>query len=316
MKIYLTGSTGFIGNHLSIQLLKLSHIVFAPIRNLKLSQKNIHENLRLFRLENPDKNTNYFKNIGKVDCLIHCAARTHVMRDKKKDSLDIYREANVEKTKKLAEEAAKQGIKRFIFLSSVKVNGEKTLGSNSFKYNDVPAPEDFYAISKFEAEKVLWEISRKTGLEVTVIRLPLVYGNGAKGNLERLIKLVRLGIPLPFSMIQNKRSMIGIDNLVDFLIQCIDHPNAAGKTFLVSDGKDLSTPNFINHISSSMGFSARLFPVPIFLLKFLFNILGKKKELDRLIGSLKLDCTHTREALNWIPPVNIAEGIRRMVQGK
>jgi len=314
MKIYLTGSTGFIGSHLSIQLLKLSHIVFAPIRNLKLSQKNIHKNLRLFRLENPDKNTNYFKNIGKVDCLIHCAARTHVMRDKKKDSLDIYREANVEKTKKLAEEAAKQGIKRFIFLSSVKVNGEKTLGSNSFKYNDVPAPEDFYAISKFEAEKVLWEISRKTGLEVTVVRLPLVYGNGAKGNLERLIKLVRLGIPLPFSMIQNKRSMIGIDNLVDFLIQCIDHPNAAGKTFLVSDSDDLSVSSLINYIEKTLGLSSRLYGIPIFVLKFIGYIFGKQNEVSKLTNSLQIDISYTKKILNWSPKVSTQEGLQRIIK--
>ena len=316
MKIYLTGSTGFIGKHLVHQLLNLSHNVFAPIRNFKFSQKNFHKNLKLLNLENIEKTADYFKNLGQIDCLIHCAARTHVMNDKKKNSLDVYREVNVEKTKKLAEAAALHGIKRFIFLSSVKVNGEKTDGSNSFKYNDAPKPEDFYAISKSEAEKVLWEVSLKTGLEVTVVRLPLVYGHGVKGNLDRLIKLVQLGIPLPLSLIQNQRSMIGIDNLIDLLIKCIEHPNAAGKIFLVSDGKDLSTPYLINYISTSMGFSSRLFPFPIFLLKFLFTIIGKKKEVDRLTDSLKLDSGHARRVLNWTPPVNVDEGIRRMVQGK
>ena len=316
MKIYLTGSTGFIGSHLITQLLNLSHNVFAPIRNFKFNQKNFHKNLKLLKIENTEKTKDYFENLGQVDCLIHCAARSHVMKDKNKDPLNAYREINVEKTKKLAEAAAIHGIKRFIFLSSIKVNGEKTEGSNHFNYNDIPKPEDFYALSKFEAEKALWEISLRTGLEVTIIRLPLVYGYGVKGNLKRLIKFVRLGIPLPLSLIQNQRSMIGIDNLVDLLIKCIEHPKAAGKIFLVSDGKDLSTPDLINHISTSMGSSSRLFPFPIFLLKFIFTIIGKKKEIDRLTDSLKLDSDHIKRVLNWTPPVNVVEGIRRMVQGK
>jgi len=316
MKIYLTGSTGFIGSHLVMQLLKLSHNVVAPIRNFRFNQNNFNKNLKTLNLLNIEKTSDYFENLGQVDCLIHCAARTHVMKDKKKDPLNAYREVNVEKTKKLAEAAAAHGIKRFIFLSSVKVNGEKTNDYNNFKYNDTPQPEDFYAISKYEAEKILWKVSLKTGLEVTVVRLPLVYGHGVKGNLKRLIKLVRLGIPLPLSLIQNQRSMIGIDNLVDLLIKCIKHPNAAGKTFLVSDGKDLSTPDLINYISSSMGSSIRLFPFPTFLLKFLFSIIGKKKEIDRLTDSLKLDNSHVKRVLNWTPPVHVAEGIRRMVQGK
>ena len=263
MKIYLTGSTGFIGTHLLVQLLNLSYNVVAPIRNFDSKKKISHKNLSLLNLESAEKTNNYFENFGRFDCLIHCAARSHVMNENKKYSLNIYREANVKKTKMLAEAAAAHGVRRFIFLSSLKVNGEKTNGSNYFNYNDLPNPKDFYSITKLEAEKVLWEISLRTGLEVTVVRLPLVYGHGVKGNLKRLIKLVRLGIPLPLSLIQNQRSMIGIDNLVDFLINCIDHPNAAGKTFLVSDGKDLSTPNLINYIANFTGSSTRLFPFPI-----------------------------------------------------
>lgn len=316
MKIYLTGSTGFIGTHLVIQLLNLSYNVVAPIRNFNSKKKISHKNLNLLDLESAEKTNNYFENFGQFDCLIHCAARSHVMKEKKKYSLNAYRDANVKKTKMLAEAAAAHGVKRFIFLSSIKVNGEKTNGSNYFDYNDTPNPEDIYSITKFEAEKVLWEISLRTGLKVTVVRLPLVYGHGVKGNLKRLIKLVRLGIPLPLSLIQNQRSMIGIDNLVDFLIKCIDHPNAAGKTFLVSDGKDLSTPNLINYIANFMGSSTRLFPFPISLLKFLSTVIGKKKEIERLTDTLKIDNSHVESELNWKPPVKVAEGIRRMVQGK
>ncbi len=316
MKIYVTGSTGFIGTHLVNQLLKLSYNVLAPIRNFKTNQKKFHKNLNLLDLESAEETSKYFENLGQIDCLIHCAARTHVMEDKKKNPLNVYREVNVKKTKKLAEAAAAHGIKRFIFLSSIKVNGEKTNGSNYFNFYDKPKPEDFYSISKFEAEKVLWEISLRTGLEVIIVRLPLVYGYGVKGNLKRLIKLVRLGIPLPLGLIKNQRSMIGIDNLVDFLIKCIDHPNAAEKTFLVSDGKDLSTPNLIKYISNFMGSNSRLFPFPISLLKFLSIIIGKKKEIERLTESLKIDTSHVKSVLNWKPPIDVADGIKKMIQGK
>ena len=163
---------------------------------------------------------------------------------------------------------------------------------------------------------MLWDISAKIGLEVVVVRLPLVYGKGVKGNLARLIKLVKSNIFLPFNLIQNQRSMIGIDNLVDLLIRCCDHPNASGKTFLVSDGEDLSTPDLINYIALSMGKRARLFPFPIFLLRFFGSILGKRKEINRLVESLKIDSNYTKETLNWTSTISVKEGIRRMVDDK
>ena len=169
---------------------------------------------------------------------------------------------------------------------------------------------------KFEAENVLWEVSAKTGLEVVVLRLPLVYGKGVKGNLMRLIQLVNSGVPLPLGMVNNQRSMIGIDNLVDLIIRCIDHPDASGKTFLVSDGHDLSTPDLIKQIATSIKRKVFLFPVPIFLLKFLGHILGKQKEINRLVGSLKIDSSYAKEVLNWTPPVSVKEGIRRMTENK
>ena len=191
-----------------------------------------------------------------------------------------------------------------------------TNNRKSFLQSDEINPIENYAISKYEAEQALLQISDKTAIETIIIRSPLVYGPSAPGNLARLIKLVSSNIPLPFSRINNKRSMVGIDNLVDLLIRCIDHPNSAGKTFLISDGEDLSTPDLINHIASSMGHKAYLFPVPMFLLKFVSRILGKQREIDRLVGSLKIDSNYTRETLNWMPPVSVTEGIRRMVQDK
>jgi nucleoside-diphosphate-sugar epimerase len=182
--------------------------------------------------------------------------------------------------------------------------------------SDKPNPENPYAKSKLEAEKVLWEISAITGLEVVIVRLPLVYGYGAKGNLVRLINLVNSGIPLPLSLVRNKRSMIGIDNIIDLLIRCIDHPEANGKTFLASDGEDLSTPELIKLIASSIGRKANLFPLPIFILKSLGSIFGKSEEINRLVGSLRIDNSYTKKILDWTPPISVKEGIRRMVQGK
>jgi nucleoside-diphosphate-sugar epimerase len=182
-----------------------------------------------------------------------------------------------------------------------------------FSIHDTPDPKDPYAISKFEAEKVLWEVSAKTQLQVTVVRLPLVYGPNVKGNLAQLIKMVKLCVPLPISTVKNQRSMIGLENLVDLLICCIDHPEASGKTFLASDGEDLSSPDLVKLIASSMKQKAYLFPIPLFLLKFLCLILGKQKEISRLTGSLRVDNSYTKEILNWTPLFSVKEGIKRMV---
>ena len=248
-----------------------------------------------------------------VNCVIHCAAKTHLLKDLKKNSLFAFRKVNVEGTINLAKQAAACGVKRLIFLSSIKVNGEKTVESSMFKHNDISKPEDAYGISKWEAERGLWEISKQTGLEVVIIRAPLVYGRGVKGNLKRLIKLIKSGTPLPFSLVKNKRSLIGIDNLVDIITRCIDHPNAAGKTFLVCDGEDLSTPDLLHFIASAMGRSARMFPLPISLLKLFGFAIGKSSEINRLTNSLQVDISFTRKILNWSPPLTVQEGIRRIM---
>jgi nucleoside-diphosphate-sugar epimerase len=325
-KILVTGASGFIGQSLCETLSKSNRSVRGAVRYLNSFLSN-NTDIEYVSVEDITLKTSWKDTLIGIDCIIHCAGRAHVMHEAKTDALKIYRAVNVDSTKKLAEQAAEAGVKRLIFLSSVKVNGEVTDNWHSdtvlnnqkkyiFTHTDIPNPQDPYAISKLEAEEVLWRISQKTDLEVTVVRLPLVYGNGAKGNLERLIKLLQSSIPLPLGAIQNQRSMIGIDNLINLLICCIDHPDAAGKIFLASDCEDLSTPDLINYIASSMGYKVRLFPFPVFLLKFLFSILGKKKEINRLVGSLKIDSSYTQEVLNWKPPISVAEGIKRMVQGK
>lgn len=259
--------------------------------------------------------TEWASALAGVSCVIHCAARTYVMHETAGDGLAAYRAVNVDGSRRLAEQAAAAGVRRLVYLSSIKVNGEKTAHGAPFLFSDAPAPEDAYGISKWEAEQALWDVSAKTGLEVVVVRPTLVYGPGVKGNLARLLKLVRLGLPMPFSAVQNMRSLIGLDNLVDLLIRCVDHPEAAGQTFLVSDGGDLSTPDLVRYMAAAMNRSPRLFPVPVSLLRLAGGVLGKRAEIDRIVGSSQIDSSHTRRVLGWTPPVSVQEGIRRMVQG-
>ncbi len=319
-KILVTGASGFIGKNLCKELVKSNRSIRGTFRNL--NSLSINNNFEYFSIGNIDSKTSWNNALLETNCIIHCAGLAHKISNKNK--IDSYYSVNTQGTRRLAEQAAEAGVKRLIFLSSVKVNGEATEKINSdrstnnqiFTHNDLPNPQGAYALSKFKAEKELWEISSRTNLEVVVLRLPLVYGYGVKGNLARFMKLINYGIPLPLGLVKNQRSLIGVDNLVDLIIRCIDHPDAVGKTFLVSDGEDLSTPNLINYISSSMGRTIWLFPIPIFLLKIIGLIMGKKKEINRLVGSLKMDSSYTRKILNWTPPVSVTEGIRRMVKGK
>lgn len=315
-KICVTGANGFIGNSVCKFLSDSGKITKAFVRTLNPSLNTV--GIQYVPVGDISLNLDWKKHLLNYDSIIHCAGIAHSMGQKQ--GSDTYSLVNIKGTRQLAEQAVEAGIKRIVFLSSIKVNGEsnkkKKYKNEIFTHNDIPYPQDLYAISKFQAENVLWEVSAKTGLEIVVLRLPLVYGKGVKGNLMRLIRLVNSGVPLPLGMVNNQRSMIGIDNLVDLIIRCIDHPDAAGKTFLVSDGEDLSTCDLINHIAFSMHQKPRLFPFPIFLLKFLSFIFGKQKEIDRLVGSLKVDSSYVQKTLNWTPPVSLTEGIRRMIQIK
>ena len=314
-KILVTGASGFIGKTLCNKLIKLSFNVQGAVRSL--DSLTFDYNFKAVTVGEIGANTNWINALKDIDCIIHCAGKEHSTNEK--NNLNIYHLINTEGTKRLAEQVVKSGVKRFIFLSTIKVNGESTGNNNQnsiFTNKDIPNPQDAYSTSKLEAEKLLWEISAKTNLEVVVVRLPLVYGYGSKGNLAKLIKLINSGMFLPFSLINNKRSLIGIDNLVDLLVRCIEHPDAKSKTFLVSDGEDLSTPELLKNIASAMGRSAFMFPFPISLLKFFGFVLGKSSEIDRLTGSLQIDNNYTKKILNWSPPISVQEGIRRMIQNK
>ena len=249
--------------------------------------------------------------IQNQDVVIHTAARAHIMKDSVSNPLAEYRKVNVDGTLNLARQAAAAGVKRFIFISSIKVNGEQTAPGQSFQPEDEAKPTDSYGISKWEAEQGLRRIASETGIEVVIIRPPLVYGPGVKGNFANLIKLVQKGGPLPLGAIHNRRSMIALDNLVDLIITCIDHPNAVNQVFLASDGQDLSTTELLQGLGQAMGKSARLLPISSGFLTLAASALGKKTIADRLLGSLQVDISNTQGVLNWNPPISVDEGLRR-----
>ncbi len=316
MKILLTGASGFIGKSIYNKTYLKNYFIRCIWRELNFQPPTTSSKLEHLAIGTINEKTNWTEFLNDIDCIIHCAAKAHVLNNSQSNSIESYRNINVEATKNLALQASKSGVKRLIFLSSIGVNGNFTKDNNAFDINHSPQPVDNYAISKLEAEEALKKISKHTGLELVIIRAPLVYGPGVKGNFQRLLNLISKNIPLPFGSVKNIRSFVGIDNLIDLIICCVEHPDAIQKTFLVSDDQDLSTTELIQLMASSMGRSARLFPVPITLLKFFGFICGRQNEIEKLLGSLQVDITLTKKILNWTPPISVKEGIRRMVQNK
>jgi len=307
MKILLTGANGFVGGHLAQALeaapdIDLTATIRRPVEILAA---------KTIMVQDLDANTNWSEALKSQDVVIHAAARVHIMKDDAADPMLEYRRTNVEGTLNLARQAAAASIKRFIFLSSIKVNGEQTEVGRPFYADDKARPIDDYGVSKAEAEKGLQDISYDTGMEVVIIRPPLVYGQNIKGNFAKLIALVAKGVPLPLAMVKNQRSFVAIDNLVDLIITCINHPKAANQIFLVSDGQDLSTPELLDGMAKAMGRDIRLFPIPLSLLSLVAVIIGKRGEADRLLGSLQLDISKTLDVLDWAPVIDFEEGVRR-----
>jgi UDP-glucose 4-epimerase len=250
-----------------------------------------------------------------VDAVVHCAARVHVMQDDATDPLEAYRLVNVEGTLNLARQAATAGVRRFVFVSSIKVNGEATVPRQPFTADDAPAPLDPYGVSKLEAEQGLREIEAQMGMEVVIVRPPLAYGPGVKANFASMMRWVARGVPLPLGAIHNARSMVALDNLVDLLVTCLKHPAAAGQTFLVSDGEDVSTTKLLRRTAQAMGKRALLLPVPAFLLESGAALLGKRAVAQRLCGSLQVDIEKTRRLLGWNPPLTLDQGLKKAVEG-
>ena len=251
-----------------------------------------------------------------ADAVVHTVARTHVLHETEADALAAYRRINVEGTLNLARAAAAAGVKRFVFLSSIKVNGEATPIGQSFGEADAPAPLDAYGVSKHEAEQALADLARSAGLEVVVLRPPLIYGPGVKGNLERLIRLVARGVPLPLGAVRNQRSMVGLDNLCSAIMTCLSHEAAAGRTYLVADGHDVSTPELIRVIGAAMGKKPSLWPVPVALLHLAGGLTGRANEVRRLTGSLQVDAGLISRELGWRPETSIEAGLRSMVEAQ
>jgi nucleoside-diphosphate-sugar epimerase len=243
--------------------------------------------------------------------VIHLAARVHVINDIEVDPLTAFRIVNVDGTLNLARKAASLGVKRFVFISSVKVYGERTLPGQAFTEADAAIPQDFYGQSKYEAEQGLLKISAETGMELVIIRPPLVYGPGVKANFAALMHAVRRGLPLPLGSVHNQRSLVALDNLVDFIVSCICHPQAANQTFLVSDGQDLSTTELVRGMAQAAGLSALLLPVPVWALQAGASLLGKGDVVKRLCGNLQVDISKARNLLGWVPPVSVDEGLKR-----
>ncbi len=306
-KIILTGATGFVGLRLLSQLEQCSERqVIGLCRRLPQGRSSS----RLCAVGDLQQ-ANLSAFLSGVDVLIHAAARAHIMKDEVADPLAEYRRVNVDGTLSLARQAVAAGVKRFIFISSIKVNGEATDDERAFFASDEPDPEDAYGLSKLEAEQGLMQLAVEGGMEVVIIRPPLVYGPGVKGNFASMIKLVERGLPLPLGAIHNKRSLVGIDNLVDLIIRCIDHPAAANQVFLAGDGEDLSTTELLRGVGRAMGKPARLIPVPAGMLQLGATLLGKKAMAQRLLGSLQVDISKTCELLDWKPPYTVEEGLKR-----
>lgn len=310
-QILIVGASGFIGRALSLEAVARGLSVRAANRSCSAFSVAIE----CVAVGDIDGATNWLVALKDCDTVIHLAARAHIMIDTASDPLAEFRKVNVDGTLNLARQAAKAGVRRFVFISSIKVNGELTYGSQRFECDDIPAPRDAYGISKANAESGLWQLAQNTGMEVTIIRSPLVYGPGAKGNFSSLIGWLSCGVPLPLGAItQNRRSFVGLDNLVDLILTCVDHPNAANQIFLVSDGEDLSTTELLKRMGKVMNRPIRLLSVPASLLAFVASLLGKKSVAQRLLGSLQVDISKTCFLLDWKPPVSVDEGLRKAVE--
>ena len=308
----VTGSTGFIGRALLQQLQGKGAVsVRAAVRN---NVFNLPSEIDAVQVGDLSSNSRWKDALSGVDVIIHTAARVHVMNDSVSDPLTEFRKVNVEGTLNLARQAADAHVKRLIFISSIKVNGESTDPGKPFTTVDQSNPMDPYGISKWETEVGLHQLAKESGMEMVIIRPPLVYGPGVKANFLSMMRWVNSGVPLPLGTIHNKRSLVALDNLVDLIVTCIGHPTAANQTFLAGDGEDLSTTELLYRIGKALGKPVRLIPFPVSLLIFAASLLGKKAVIQRLCGSLQVDISKTRKLLEWEPPISVDEGLRRAVK--
>ena len=303
-RVFVTGASGFVGHALCEHLAASGHVVFPVVRR----ESGL---LNEMVIGDIGPSTDWCMTHTDSDVVVHLVARVHVMDDTAQNPLALYRATNTKATLNLARQAARVGVKRFVFISTIKVNGEGC--DTPYRETDTAAPEDAYAISKWEAEQGLWQIAAETGLEVVILRPPLVYGPGVKANFLRLMQTVRKGWPLPFGAIHNRRSLLYLGNFVDAIRLCVEHPAAAGQTFLLDDGEPVSTPELIRAVARAMGRPARLLAVPVGLLELAGALLGKRAAVARLTGSLYVDSSFIRSHLGWVPPYSMAAGLAETV---
>lgn len=310
--VLVTGATGFIGRALLDRLLVDSAFgdVHAVVRRYPAL---LPDGVQAHEISDLRGQTDLKAVLERVDVVIHMAARAHVLRDETANPLVEFRQVNVDATVSLARQAAAVGVKRFVFLSSIGVNGNETLGE-PFTECSSPKPVADYAISKHEAELALRQVLQDTDTEFVIIRPPLVYGSDAPGNFGRLLRLVARGLPLPLGRVPNQRSLVARENLVDFIVTCIHHPKAAGEVFLVSDGKDLSTTELLQRLAQGMDKRLILLPVPLGLLSLAANMLGQKNAYQQLCGSLQIDSSKARTLLEWTPPVRVDDALRKTAE--
>jgi nucleoside-diphosphate-sugar epimerase len=309
MQVLVTGSNGFIGSRLLERLAADgSWQVRAASRG---KSARVPAGIRAVSHGNLSAAADWREAVADANVVIHLAARVHVMKDSAGDPLSEFRRINVQASARLAEQAAAAGVRRFVYVSSIKVNGESTSAERPFRPDDAPHPQDPYGISKWEAERELRSIAANSGMEVVVVRPPLVYGPGVGANFRSLMRWLHRGLPLPFGAIDNRRSLVALDNLCDLLIACASHPAAAGQTFLASDGEDISTTHLLERLGRALGRPARLVPLPAGILWLAFAAIGKKNVGTRLCQSLCVDSETARTRLGWRPTISLDEGLRR-----
>jgi len=327
MNILVTGPDGFVGTSVCRELVRSGHVV----RGAQWQSAPLPDGCESVVVGDIGGKTDWRAALTGVDIVIHLAARVHVMNEVASDPLEAFRCVNVGGTRALAEAAARAGVKRFVFMSSIKVHGENTeVGEKdegrrvkgeedgcvvlprAFSEADVPRPADPYGVSKWEAEQVLREIESASEMKVTVLRPPLVYGPGVKANFQKLMGAVKKGLPLPFGCVENRRSFLGLTNLTSAVIACVEHPMAGGETFVISDGEDVSSPELVRRMAVALGRRPFLLPVPLCMMRFAGRMLGKSDQVNRLFGSLVLDSSKIRQVLGWVPPSDMSSELKRL----
>lgn len=314
MRILVTGASGFVGRALLARLLDMPHVVVRVALRNNAQQLKHSPTLELSVVGDLGPEVDWRAAVAQVNTVVHCAARVHMLKETAADPLAEFRRANVEGTLKLARQAQAAGVKRFVFVSSIKVNGEQTARGQPFFADDAAAPADAYGISKLEAEQGLLALGKEGAMEVVIVRPVLVYGPGVKANFLSMLRWMDKGVPLPLGAIhENRRSLVALDNLVDLLLVCLTHPAAAGQIFLAADGEDLSTTELLRRCAQALGKRAVLLPVPPSWLALAARLLGKPGITQRLCGSLQADIAKNRELLDWVPPVSMGDALKKTV---